>query len=96
MFKKKNNKKGINHRKIFWTRTFSNFIRFIRRYTFLQFVINAVIIAAAEIGTFEGFEYIYKQSVITRQTAVVQNEAVLIAAEYSGYAGLHEAAGDRH
>lgn len=91
MFKKKNNKKGINHRKIFWTRTFSNFIRFIRRYTFLQFVINAVIIAAAVIGTFEGFEYIYKQSVITRQTAVVQNEAVLIAAEYSGYAGLHEA-----
>ena len=30
------------------------------------------------------FEYIYKESVITRQKAVVQNEAILIAAEYAG------------
>ena len=43
----------------------------------------AVIVATAVICTFEGFEYIYRQSVITRQTAVIQNEAVLIAAEYS-------------
>ena len=51
----------------------------------------AVIVATAVICTFEGFEYIYRQSVITRQTAVIQNEAVLIAAEYSNYESLEAA-----
>ena len=48
-------------------------------------------VATAVICTFEGFEYIYRQSVITRQTAVIQNEAVLIAAEYSNYESLEAA-----
>ncbi len=93
MFNKNNkkNKKEINHRKIIGTRILGGFLKFIRRYTVIHFVISAVIITAAVIGTFEGFEYVYKESVITRQKAVVQNEAVLIAAEYAGYAGLHEA-----
>lgn len=91
MFNKNKNKKEINRRKIVWIRIFDNFLKFIRRYTVIQFVVSAVIITAAVIGTFEGFEYIYKESVITRQKAVVQNEAILIAAEYAGYAGLHDA-----
>ena len=53
MFNKNKNKKEINRRKIVWIRIFDNFLKFIRRYTVIQFVVSAVIITAAVIGTFE-------------------------------------------
>ena len=84
-------KKRNDHRKIFFDREFQSFFRFINKYSTRQFVVIAVIVATAVICTFEGFEYIYRQSVITRQTAVIQNEAVLIAAEYSNYESLEAA-----
>ena len=89
MFNK--NKKRNDHRRIFFDRGFESFFRFINKYSTRQFAVAAVIIAAAVISTFEGFEYIYKESVITRQTAIIQNEAVLIAAEYSNYESLDAA-----
>jgi len=84
-------KKRNDHRKIFFDREFESFFRFINKYSTRQFAVMAVIVATAVICTFEGFEYIYRQSVITRQTAVIQNEAVLIAAEYSNYESLEAA-----
>lgn len=84
-------KKRNDHRKIFFDREFQSFFRFINKYSTRQFAVIAVIVATAVICTFEGFEYIYRQSVITRQTAVIQNEAVLIAAEYSNYESLEAA-----
>ena len=69
-------KKRNDHRKIFFDREFQSFFRFINKYSTRQFAVIAVIVATAVICTFEGFEYIYRQSVITRQTAVIQNEAV--------------------
>ena len=89
MFNK--NKKRNDHRRIFFDRGFESFFRFINKYSTRQFAVAAVIIAVAVISTFEGFEYIYKESVITRQTAIIQNEAVLIAAEYSNYESLDAA-----
>ena len=64
-------KKRNDHRKIFFDREFESFFRFINKYSTRQFAVMAVIVATAVICTFEGFEYIYRQSVITRQTAVI-------------------------
>ena len=89
MFRK--NKDRNDRRRILMYRILKGFTRFINRYSVRQFLIGAVIIAAAVIFTFEGFELIYKSSVITRQTALIQNEAVLISAEYSYYESLAEA-----
>ncbi len=89
MFRK--NKDRNDRRRILMYRILKGFTRFINRYSVRQFLIGAVIIAAAVIFTFEGFELIYKSSVITRQTALIQNEAVLISAEYSNYESLAEA-----
>ena len=88
MFRK--NKDRNDRRRILMYRILKGFTRFINRYSVRQFLIGAVIIAAAVIFTFEGFELIYKSSVITRQTALIQNEAVLISAEYSNYESRSE------
>ena len=56
MFNK--NKKRNDHRRIFFDREFEPFFRFINKYSTRQFAVAAVIIAAAVISTFEGFEYI--------------------------------------
>lgn len=91
MFSKNKKSRGINRRKITLKGIFNNIFRFVCKYSVHQFVLGAIIIIIAVIFTFEGFEYIYKQSVISRQTAVVQNEAVLIAAEYANYSSLNDA-----
>lgn len=57
-------KKRNDHRKIFFDREFESFFRFINKYSTRQFAVMAVIVATAVICTFEGFEYIYRQSVL--------------------------------
>jgi len=66
-------------------------LRFFRRYSVRQFLVFFVILIIGVFSAFEGFEYVYFQSVIVKETSVVQNEAILISAEYANYASLSEA-----
>jgi len=71
-------KKRNDHRKIFFDREFESFFRFINKYSTRQFAVMAVIVATAVICTFEGFEYIYRQSVITRMKRFLLQQNILI------------------
>ena len=87
--------KKIGSFKNFNSKNFLNtVVRFLGRYIVRQYLVYLIILFAGVYSAFAGFEYIYFQSVIDKQIAVVQNEAIVISAEYAGYSSLNDAKKD--